>query len=132
MIDRAENLEAKLARLSELALRGATPGERAAARAGVSRVQARIAAGAPAAEIEEITFSFTDPWSRQLFVALCHKHGLRPMKGTGQGPNEFMLLLDAEFVERVFWPEYEALASELDAALDAATEDIAARIRHRP
>lgn len=120
--NRTDTME-KLRRLAELAARGATEGERAAARAGADRIRSRIARGDGPISSEEVQFEFSDPWSRQLFVAMCRRRGLRPYKTPGQGPDQVTLLLEAGYAERELWPAYQEAARRLDRVLDAATAD---------
>lgn len=77
----------KLAKLERLFARGATPGERAAAGAARDRLQARLDVGAADdADPEiELQYSLPDVWSVRIFVALCRKHGVRPIAIPGNG-----------------------------------------------
>lgn len=109
----------KLETLQELALRGATAGERAAAKAGVERLRARLAAGEGEVVREEFTFSFSDPWSQQLFVAMCRRRGHNPAAGATD--REVVLVLDPVYASEDLWPSYERAAARLDDELTATT-----------
>ena len=67
-----EQLRARLRKIEALFAGAATPGERGAAEA--ARTAAPI----------ELQFSIADPWSRQLFLALARRYGLRPYRYSRQ------------------------------------------------
>ena len=55
----------------------ATDGERLAAGAAAERIREKLSETAQQDPEIEIKFSIQDPWSRQLFVALCRRYGLQ-------------------------------------------------------
>jgi hypothetical protein len=57
-----------------------TPGERLAAEAALARIKGRLADAQRTAAAIELQFSIADPWSRQLFLALARRYGLRPYR----------------------------------------------------
>jgi hypothetical protein len=54
-----------------------------------------------------------DPWSRQLFLALARRYGLRPYRLYRQRRTTVMLTVPESFVTEVFWPEFEQLNEAL-------------------
>jgi hypothetical protein len=72
------DLRARLRKIEALFAGAGTPGERDAARAALERIQARLRSDRQTATPVEMQFSLGDPWSRQLFVALARRYGLRP------------------------------------------------------
>ena len=55
-----------------------TAGERLAAEAALGRVKARLAELGRSDPAIEMQFSMPDQWSRQLFMALSRRYGLKP------------------------------------------------------
>lgn len=76
----SEGLQARLRKIEALMAGAGTSGERDAAGAALERVKARLAEQARRDPPVELQFSMPDAWSRQLFVALCRRYGLRPYR----------------------------------------------------
>jgi len=55
----------------------------------------------------EVKFSISDVWSRQLFVALCRRYGLRPFRYRRMHRQSIIIRAPKIFVEQVLWPELE-------------------------
>lgn len=107
-----DELRARLAKLEALFRRAGTDGERAAAKAAIDRVQARLGdTDAPAIEMK---FSFPDPWAVRLFVAVCRKHGVRPYRYPRQRRTTIMARAPRERFEQEIWREFSALHAELN------------------
>ena len=70
----------KLRKIEALFAGAATKGERLAAGAAAERIRDRLDQAAAEEEEIEMKFSISDAWSRQLFVALCRRYGLRPFR----------------------------------------------------
>ena len=62
-------------------------------------------------------FSISDVWSRQLFVALCRRYGLRPFRYRRMHRQSIIIRAPKSFVEQVLWPEFEELSAALTAYL---------------
>ena len=75
-----EQLRARLRKIEALFAGAATPGERLAAEAALARIKGRLAEAGRTAAAIELHFSIADPWSRQLFLALARRYGLRPYR----------------------------------------------------
>ena len=65
-----------------------------------------------------------DAWSRQLFVALCRRYGLKPFRYPRQKRMTVMLRVPRGFNDTVLWPEFV----ELDRALVAHLQEVTSRI----
>ena len=65
-------------------------------------------------------------WSRQLFVALCRRYGLRPYRYPRQKRTTVMLRAPNGFLDTVLWPEF----LELERALRAHLQGVTTRIIH--
>ena len=75
-----EILRDKLRKIEALFAGAATPGEKAAAGAAAERIRQRLGQTAGKEKSIELKFSIPDIWSRQLFIALCRRYGLRPYR----------------------------------------------------
>lgn len=74
----------------------------------------------------EYKFSLQDTWSVQLFIAIAQKHGLKPYRSHGQKSQTIMVRATKDMIDGVVWPEFNALADKLHAALHEATNRIIA------
>jgi len=119
-----EQLRTRLRKIEALFAGATTPGERLAAEAALTRIKARLAEAQRTAANVELRFSITDPWSRQLFVALARRYGLRPYRYPRQRRTTVMLQAPESFLREVLWPEFEAL----DEALVGYLAEVTARI----
>ena len=72
----------------------------------------------------EMKFSISDTWSRQLFVALCRRYGLRPFRYRRMHRQSIIIRAPKSFVEQVLWPEFEELSAALTAYLAEITERV--------
>jgi hypothetical protein len=68
-----DRLREKLRKIEALFAGAATPGERAAAGAAAERIRLQFETASKTERLEEFKFSISDPWSRQLFAALCRR-----------------------------------------------------------
>ena len=103
-------------------------GEKAAARHALDRLTAQLAS-APEPAIE-FQFSMPDPWKRQLFLAICRRHGLAPYRRQRQRVGTVMLRISRTMLDRVLWPQFLELSKLLHDYLDEATRDIITRGVH--
>ena len=108
-----QQLRHKLRKIEALFAGGATEGERLAAGAAAERIRDRLDQAAGKEEEFEMKFSISDIWSRQLFVALCRRYGLRPFRYRRMHRQSVIVSAPKSFVEQILWPEFE----ELNAAL---------------
>ena len=114
----------KLRKIEALFARAGTSGERVAAAAAAERIRDRLEQARVAEAAIEMRFSLGDPWSRQLFVALCRRYDLKPFRHRGQRRTTVMLEVPERFIEDVLWPEFQELNQVLVDYLSEVTERI--------
>ena len=119
-----QELRQKLRKIEALFAGATTGGERIAAGAAAERIRDRLGHAAGKEKQIEVKFSISDTWSRQLFVALCRRYGLRPFRYRRMHRQTIIIKAPKSFVEQVLWPEFE----ELDAALIAYLSEITERV----
>jgi hypothetical protein len=73
---------------------------------------------------EEIVYRLPDAWTRRLFLALCRRYGLEPYRRRGQRYTTVMVRVPKTFHEKTLWPEFLALAKELEEHIAALTERV--------
>ena len=117
-------LRAKLRKIESLFAGAATEGEKAAAGAAGERIRARLKDAAGKEAAIEMKFSIPDLWSRQLFIALCRRYGLRPFRYRRMHRQTIIVKAPNSFLERVLWPEFEELNDALTAYLAEITDKV--------
>ena len=123
MSGEAELLRDRLRKIEALAGAG-TVGEKLAAEAALERVRARLAELQGRDELIQMQVSLGDQWSRQLFLALCRRYGLKPYRLHRQRRTTVMLKAPKSFIEQVLWPEFQ----QLDEALRRYLSEVTTRI----
>jgi hypothetical protein len=121
-----EDILRKLEAVKELATRGATPGERAAARNKVLLLTHQLNKIDPKLQLPERTFRIHDPWSRQLLTTLFRRHGIISYQRKGQHEATIMARMDRAFYNDVFWSQFCDLVAVLNSRLEKATKDFIA------
>ncbi|MAC58586.1 MAG: hypothetical protein CMH85_09985 [Novosphingobium sp.] len=119
-----ERLREKLRKIEALYAGAATAGEKSAAGAAAERIRRQFEAASKKERDEEFKFSISDPWSRQLFIALCRRYGIKPFRYTRMHRQTVMVRAPASFVQLTLWPEFEELSGALAAHLDEITRKI--------
>ena len=99
-----QSLREKLRKIEALFAGAATEGEKVAAGAAAERIRDRLGQAADKEKEIEIKFSIPDVWSRQLFVALCRRYGLRPFRYRRMHRQTIIIRAPKSFVERVYGP----------------------------
>lgn len=117
-------LREKLRKIEALFARGATDGERTAAGAAADRIRERLGLAASKEREIEVKLSISDVWSRQLFVALCRRYGLRPFRYRRMHRQSIIIRAPKSFVDQVLWPEFEELSAALTTYLSEITEKV--------
>ena len=117
-------LKEKLRKIEALFACAATDGERLAAGAAADRIRERLDQAASTEEEIEVKFSIPDIWSRQLFVALCRRYGLRPFRYPRMHRQSIIIRAPKSFIDQVLWPEFEELSAALTAYLSEITEKV--------
>jgi hypothetical protein len=119
-----DRLREKLRKIEALYAGAATAGEKAAAGAAADRIRSQFESISKTERPEEFKFSIPDPWSRQLFTALCRRYGLRPFRYRRMHRQTVMVKAPASFINGVLWPEFEELSDALTMHLLEITEKI--------
>ena len=119
----AELLE-KLRKIEALHAGATSDGEREAARAAAERIRARLAEARVHEADIVMVYTLPDPWTRKLFVALCRRYGLQPLRRPRQRASTVQVLAPATFQETTLWPEFDALAAELSKHLAEVTDRV--------
>jgi hypothetical protein len=117
-------LREKLRKIEALFAGAATQGERVAAGAAAERIRDRLGLAAGKEKEIEMKFSISDVWSRQLFVALCRRYGIRPFRYRRMHRQSIIIRAPKSFVEQVLWPEFEELSAALTTYLSEITEKV--------
>ena len=117
-------LRAKLRKIEALFAGAGTPGERAAAGAAAERIRQRLRDVEKTERADEVRFSIADPWSRQLFIALCRRYGLRPFRYPRMRRNTIVVKAPRSFLDRVLWPEFVEINAALVDYLATITERV--------
>jgi len=117
-------LREKLHKIEALFAGAATAGEKAAADAAAERIRARLRTATSEEKVEEVKFSITDIWSRQLFIALCRRYGVNPFRYRRMHRQTVVVKAPRSFVEQVLWPEFQELSAALSAYLAEITEKL--------
>ena len=117
-------LREKLRKIEALFAGAATAGEKAAAGAAAHRIRERLGQTASREESIEMRFSISDVWSRQLFIALCRRYGLRPFRHRRMHRQTLVIKAPKSFIEQVLWPEFQELRAALVAYLSEITEKV--------
>ena len=119
-----EILRDKLRKIEALFANAATLGEKAAAGAAAERIRQRLGRTAGKEKSSELKFSIPDVWSRQLFIALCRRYGLRPYRHPRMHRQSIMIKAPKSFMEQVLWPEFQELNAALVAYLSEITQKV--------
>ncbi|MFZ4098769.1 MAG: hypothetical protein ACOYKZ_00370 [Chlamydiia bacterium] len=96
------SLSDKIAKIQALIDRAGSPGEREAALAALARVQRRVSD-----QPKEFSVHLPDMWSKQLFMAVCSKFGLRTYRYSRQKHTTAMVRVSQAVMDECLWPEYQ-------------------------
>ncbi|MGK9170656.1 hypothetical protein KXR53_30435 [Inquilinus limosus] len=118
------HLRDKLRKIEALYAGAGTAGERLAAEAALQRLRARLKAQEERDPPVEMQFSLPDQWSRQLFLALCRRYGLRPFRYRRQRLTTVMVRVPQGFVDQILWPEFRELNHALQRYLQEVTQRV--------
>jgi hypothetical protein len=117
-------LRERLRKIEALFAGAATPGERTAAQAAAERIRARLQDMLKTEAATEIRFSVSDPWSRQLLIALCRCYGLRPYRYPRMHRQTVIVKAPRSFLDQTLWPEFKAINAALLEYLSEITERV--------
>ena len=116
-----QDLREKLRKIEALFAGAATAGEKTAAGAAADRIRARLGKAAGSEAAVEIKVSVPDVWSRQLFIALCRRYGIRPFRYRRMHRQTVIVKAPRSFIDQVLWPEFQDLSAALSAYLSEIT-----------
>ena len=117
-------LRDKLRKIEALFAGADTPGERAAAGAAAERIRQRLKQFEQTECAIEMRISVADPWSRQLFIALCRRYGVRPYRYPRMRRQTVVIKAPRSFLDGVLWPEFEQINAALVDYLSSVTERV--------
>ena len=123
-------LQEKLRRIEALHAGTTSDGEREAARGAAERIRARLAEVRAREPDIEVVYTLPDPWTRKLFLALCRRYGLTPFRRYRQRYSTVQVVAPETFQRKTLWPEYLALAKELEKHFDELTERVVREAIH--
>ena len=109
----SDTLRERLRKIEALFAGAGTAGERDAA-----------AAAARTAPPVEMRLSVSDPWARQLLIALCRRYGIEPYRLRRMHRQTLLVRAPARFIEELLWPEFQ----QLSAALTDYLQEVTARV----
>ncbi len=119
-----DRLREKLRKIEALYAGATTAGEKSAAGAAAERIRRQFEAASKKEQAEEFRFSVPDPWSRQLFIALCRRYGVKAFRYARMHRQTVIVRAPASFVRKMLWPEFEELSHALSAHLNEITDKI--------
>ncbi len=120
----------KLMKIEALFAGATTPGERLSADLARQRILMRLKELLPKDPPVEYRFTFTDMWSRKVFVALLRRYDLKPYRYYRQRYTTVMVQVPKSFVDETLWPEFEKINSELREYLQGITERVVKQVLH--
>lgn len=119
-----DRLRDTLRKIEALYAAAGTPGEKVAAGAAAERIRQRFEKTRGKEASEEFRFSISDPWSRQLFIALCRRYGVRPFRYSRMHRQSIVVKGPPSFVNGMLWPEFNELSAALTLHLSQITDRI--------
>jgi hypothetical protein len=117
-------LRDKLRKIEALFAGAATAGEKVAAGAAAERIRGRLRQEEKREKPVEMRFSLPDPWSRQMFIALCRRYGLRPYRYSRMRRQGVIVRAPETFLNRVLWPEFQEINAALSEYLAEVTDKV--------
>ena len=117
-------LRDKLRKIEALFAGATIAGEKAAAGAAAERIRTRLREEEKREKPVEIRFSLPDPWSRQMFIALCRRYGLRPYRHPRMRRQSVMVRVPQAFLDKVLWPEFQEINAALAEYLAQMTDRV--------
>ncbi len=118
-----QKLIEKFIKIQALFNNAGTEGEKEAAFAAMGRIKDEIDKNKNMRE-QEFQFSFDNPWSRTLFIALLRKNKIEPFRRHRQKRSTVMAKIKSEFCKNVLWPEFLKLNDELNHFLSQTAQEI--------
>ena len=119
-----DQLRERLRKVEALLAGATSDGERGAAEAAVRRIRERLQISARADPPVELQFTMPDPWSVQLFVALCRRYGFRPYRYKRQRRTTVMVRAPKRGFDDVVWRQFTDLHTDLQIYLEETTSKL--------
>ena len=113
----------KIRKIEALIAEAKSDGERQAAEFAKQRLHDKMAA-----QPLEYTVRLDSRWKKQLFLAICCKHGLHTYRYARQKYTTTMIRVSKPFMDTILWPEYNKYASILDKLTNEILLDLVAKI----
>lgn len=101
-----------------------TPGEKLAAERGRDRILERLKSLELSDPVVEFQFSMPDQWTRQVFMALLRRYGIRPYRYRRQRRTTVMARAPQRFMDETLWPEFQEISRALTTYLAEATNRV--------
>lgn len=76
----------------------------------------------------EYTIHIQDMWHKKLFLAICHKHALKPYRYHRQKYTTAMVRISKSYLDTIVWPEYLKFAKILEELVEDITADVISKI----
>lgn len=119
-----DQLRERLRKVEALLAGATSDGERGAAEAAVRRIRERLQISVRADPPVELQFTMPDPWSVQLFVALCRRYGFRPYRYKRQRRTTVMVRAPKRAFDDVIWRQFTDLHTDLQIYLEETTSKL--------
>lgn len=119
-----DQLRERLRKVEALLAGATSDGERGAAEAAVRRIRERLQISVRADPPVELQFTMPDPWSVQLFVALCRRYGFRPYRYKRQRRTTVMVRAPKRAFGDVVWRQFTDLHTDLQIYLEETTSKL--------
>lgn len=116
-----DQLRERLRKVEALLAGATSDGERSAAEAAVRRIRERLQVSVRADPPVELQFTMPDPWSVQLFVALCRRYGFRPYRYKRQRRTTVMVRAPKRAFDDIVWRQFSNLHTDLQIYLEETT-----------
>lgn len=75
-------------------------------------------------QISEFKFTFSNHWSRKLFCSLLRRYDIKPYRYSGQRYTTVMAKTSQRIIEKIIWPEFQEIDSELWKYFDNIADSI--------
>ena len=123
-------LQEKLRKLEALHAGTTSDGEREATRLAAERIRARLAEVRVREPDVVLVYALPDRWTRTLFLALCRRYDLKPFRRPRQRHSTVQVSAPASFQKGILWPEFVALALDLESHLAVITDRVVREAIH--
>lgn len=76
----------------------------------------------------EYRLSTSSMWDKKLLLAICRKYGVKPYRYHRQKYTTVMVNVNADFLNKVIWKEYEEYSKILDQLVEEITDGLISKI----